>query len=96
MKIYIGILLISLIFSSDIYKGFFKKNVKKDSSINLAKINKNQRNLEGETTIITTETITTIPFTETVTTETITTIPFTETVTTETIKIGRASCRERV
>ena len=80
MKIYIGILLISLIFSSDIYKGFFKKNVKKDSSLNLAKINKKQRNLEGDvtlTTIITTETITTIPFTDIVTTQPITTIPFT-------------------
>ena len=80
MKIHIGILLISLIFSSDSYKGFFKKNVKKDSSLNLAKINKKQRNLEGDvtlTTIITTETITTIPFTDIVTTQPITTIPFT-------------------
>ena len=73
-------MLISLIFSSDSYKGFFKKNVKKDSSLNLAKINKKQRNLEGDvtlTTIITTETITTIPFTDIVTTQPITTIPFT-------------------
>ena len=88
MKIHIGILLISLIFSSDSYKGFFKKNVKKDSSLNLAKINKKQRNLEGDvtlTTIITTETITTIPFTDIVTTQPITTIPFTDIVTTQTI-----------